>query len=69
MAARPSPVIGDFVEIGANAVILGGIRIGDHAVIGAGSVVVDDIPAYAIAVGNPARIVKDTIGQMVMFQR
>jgi serine acetyltransferase len=54
----PSPVIGDFVEVGANAVILGGINIGHHAVIGAGSVVVTDIPEYAVAVGNPALVVK-----------
>ena len=54
----PSPVIDDFVEIGSNAVILGGIKIGQHAVIGAGSVVVTDIPDYAVAVGNPALVVR-----------
>ncbi len=54
----PSPVIEDNVEIGANSVIIGGIRIGANAKIGAGSVVVKDVPANAVAVGNPARIVK-----------
>ncbi|MFA5493690.1 MAG: DapH/DapD/GlmU-related protein [Porticoccaceae bacterium] len=39
------PVIGDRVEIGAGAIILGGITIGDDAVIAAGAVVVRDVPA------------------------
>ncbi len=52
------PVIGDFVDIGANAVILGEIRIGDRAVIGAGSVVVKDVPANAVVAGNPARVLR-----------
>jgi acetyltransferase-like isoleucine patch superfamily enzyme len=43
--------------IGANAVILPGITIGQYAVIGAGSIVTKDIPDYAIAVGNPARVI------------
>ena len=54
----PSPIIGDNVEIGANSVILGGISIGDNAKIGAGSVVVKSVPANAVAVGNPARVIK-----------
>ena len=53
-----SPVIGDNVEIGANAVVLGGIHIGENAKIGAGSVVVKDVPANAIVVGNPAKVIK-----------
>lgn len=53
-----SPVLGDGVDVGANAVILGPIRIGDNAVIGAGSVVVKDVPAGAIVAGNPARVVR-----------
>ncbi len=52
----PSPIIGDGVEIGANAVILGAIEIGDSAKIGAGAVVAKDVPAGASAIGNPARI-------------
>jgi putative colanic acid biosynthesis acetyltransferase WcaB len=54
----PSPVIGDNVEVGANTVILGGIHIGENAKIGAGSVVVKDVPANAVVVGNPARVVR-----------
>lgn len=51
-------VIGDDVWIGAHATVLKGVTIGTGAVIGAGSVVTRDIPAGAIAVGNPARVVK-----------
>ena len=49
--------IGDGVWMGAGAKILDGVRIGDHAVIGAGALVREDIPASAIAVGMPARVV------------
>ena len=58
----PSPVLGDRVDVGANVVILGGITIGDDSTIGAGSVVVHDVPAGAVVVGNPARIVKIRTG-------
>ncbi len=51
-------IIGSDVWVGVGAIILSGVRIGSGAVIGAGSVVVRDIPPYAIAVGNPARVVK-----------
>jgi maltose O-acetyltransferase len=44
--------------IGARSLILGGVTIGEYAVIGAGSVVTKDVPAHAVAVGNPARVVK-----------
>jgi len=46
------------VWIGSNVLILGGITIHNGAVIGAGSVVTKDIPPYAIAVGNPAKVIK-----------
>ena len=50
-------VIGNDVWIGTRTILLGAIKIGDGAVIGAGTVVDKDIPPYAIAVGNPARII------------
>lgn len=57
-----SPVIGDNVEVGASAIILGGISIGDNVKIGAGSVVIKDVPPGAVVIGNPARIlVRETI--------
>lgn len=53
----PAPIVGNDVEFGAYAQILGGIRIGDGCRIGALSVVLTDIPDGATAVGSPARIV------------
>lgn len=50
--------IEDGAWIGGNCCILQGVTIGKHSLIGAGSVVTKDIPAYSIAVGNPARVVK-----------
>jgi serine O-acetyltransferase len=51
------PVIGDNVELGAYAQVLGGIRIGNDCKIGAMSVVLCDVPDGATAVGIPARII------------
>jgi serine O-acetyltransferase len=51
-----SPVIGNRVDIGAGAKLLGRIRIGDDVLIGANAVVITDVPANSIAVGVPARI-------------
>lgn len=50
--------IGHNVWIGAHVVILPGVSIGDNTVIGAGSVVVRDIPANVLAVGNPCRVIR-----------
>ncbi len=50
--------IGNDVWIGKNTVIIGGATISDGAVIGANTVVAGYIPPYAVAVGNPARIIK-----------
>lgn len=51
-------VIEDDVWVGANALILKGVRIGGGSVVGAGSVVTKDIPPYSIVVGNPAKVIK-----------
>ncbi|MEA2293671.1 MAG: serine O-acetyltransferase [Solirubrobacteraceae bacterium] len=51
-----SPELGDEVDVGAGALILGPVRVGHRARIGAGAVVVRDVPDGATAVGNPARI-------------
>ncbi|RFZ81766.1 serine acetyltransferase [Mucilaginibacter terrenus] len=53
------PKIGNNVDIGANACIIGDITIGDNCSIGAGAVVVKSIPANSVAVGNPARVLED----------
>jgi len=57
-----SVVIGENVWIGANVVILPGVEIGDHSVIGAGAVVTHSIPAGKVAVGSPAKVIKDVPG-------
>lgn len=53
-----SPRIGNRVEVGAGALIIGDITIGNDVFIGAGAVVTKDVPEGAVVVGNPARIVK-----------
>lgn len=53
-----APVIGDRVDIGAGAKILGAIRVGNDSIIGANAVVLQDVPAGALAVGIPARIIE-----------
>lgn len=53
----PVPVIGDNVEFGAYAQVLGGVRIGDNARIGAMAVVLCDVPDGCTAVGAPARVI------------
>lgn len=51
-------IIGNDVWIGMNVLIKGGVTIKDGAIIGAGSIVTKDIPAYAVVVGTPAKIIK-----------
>jgi acetyltransferase-like isoleucine patch superfamily enzyme len=46
------------VSIGSNATILCGITIGENALIGAGSMVVKDVPANSVVVGNPGKVIK-----------
>jgi acetyltransferase-like isoleucine patch superfamily enzyme len=50
--------IGDDVWLGGHVSVNKGVRIGTGAVVGAGAVVTRDLPEYAVAVGNPARVVK-----------
>lgn len=55
-ALDDAPILGNHVQLGAGAVILGRVRLGDYAVIGANSVVLSDVPAGGLAVGVPAQI-------------
>ncbi len=54
---RGAPILGNRVDIGAGAKILGAIRIGDNVAIGANAVVLADVPSNCIAVGVPARVI------------
>ncbi len=56
-AAEPI-VIGDNVWLGGGVIVLPGVTIGENTVVGAGAVVTRDLPANAVAVGNPARVVR-----------
>lgn len=58
MPLKGDTVIGNDVYIGQNCTILPGVHIGDGAIIGLNSTVGKDIPPYAVAVGNPVRIIK-----------
>jgi acetyltransferase-like isoleucine patch superfamily enzyme len=58
-------VIGDGSWLGHGAVVLPGVTIGKHVVIGANSVVTKDIPDVSVAVGSPARVIRqydETLG-------
>jgi acetyltransferase-like isoleucine patch superfamily enzyme len=58
-AASTRPIrIGNGAWLGARTIVLKGVEIGEGAVVGAGSVVTRSIPAYTLAGGNPARIIR-----------
>lgn len=57
------PTIEDNVMIGTNAVIFGGVTVGHDSMIGAGAVVTRNIPAWSIAGGVPAKVIRDRSNQ------
>ena len=57
-ASATPVVIEDDVMLGANAVVIEGVRVGKGAVVAAGAVVVDDVPAGAVVAGCPAKVIK-----------
>jgi maltose O-acetyltransferase len=56
-AAKPI-TIGNNVWLGGGVIVCPGVTIGDNTVVGAGAVVTKDLPANVLAVGNPARVVR-----------
>lgn len=58
MVSKGPVVIGNKVWLGNNVCVMPGVTIGDGAIIGANSVVTHDVPAYAVAAGIPARVIK-----------
>ncbi|WP_232425002.1 acyltransferase [Algoriphagus resistens] len=53
--------VGKKCFVGANAIIMAGVKIGDEVIIGSGSIVTKDIPSNCIVAGNPARILREGI--------
>ncbi|GIU00525.1 hypothetical protein TSL6_10310 [Sulfurovum sp. TSL6] len=53
--------IGKQCFIGANAIVMPGVKIGDNVIVGAGAVVTKDVPNGCIVVGNPAKVIKEDI--------
>ena len=47
--------------IGANAIVMAGVKIGDEVIVGSGAIVTKDVPSNCIVAGNPARIIKTGI--------
>jgi tetrahydrodipicolinate N-acetyltransferase len=52
-------IIEDEVVIGANAVVLEGVKVGKGAVVAAGAIVTEDVPPYTVVAGVPARVIKE----------
>ncbi|SDL66688.1 maltose O-acetyltransferase [Glycomyces sambucus] len=57
-AAKPI-TLGDNVWLGGGVIVCPGVHIGDNTVVGAGAVVTRDLPANVVAVGNPARVIRE----------
>lgn len=68
LASYPKTIVKDGASIGANATIMPGVQIGESAMIGAGAVVLADVPARAIVVGNPGRVVGYADSQSIGHQ-
>jgi serine O-acetyltransferase len=61
-SCQTMPRIGDFVTIGAGAVVIGPITVGNYVQIGANAVVLSDVPDFAIVAGVPARVISIASG-------
>ncbi|OIP00862.1 MAG: acetyltransferase [Bacteroidetes bacterium CG2_30_33_31] len=61
--------IEDEVWLGANVVVVAGVTIGKHSVVAAGAVVTKNIPPYSVAVGNPAKVIKQYNFESKLWER
>ncbi|WP_282014855.1 acyltransferase [Marinifilum flexuosum] len=62
-------IIEEEAHIGANSVVVAGVTIGKRSQVGAGSVVTKDIPPFCVAVGNPAKVVKQFNHEKEIWER
>ena len=53
--------VGKYCFIGAQAIVMPGVRVGDHCIVGSGAVVTKDVPSGLIVAGNPAKIIRSGI--------
>lgn len=53
--------VGKRCFIGANAIIMAGVKLGDEVIVGSGAIVTKDLASHCIVAGNPARILKENI--------
>lgn len=58
---KTNTYVGKRCFIGANAIIMAGVKIGDEVIVGSGAIVTKDVPSNSIVVGNPAKIIKTGI--------
>jgi acetyltransferase-like isoleucine patch superfamily enzyme len=66
---RKGPTIRRGARVGGGAVLCPGVEIGEEAYVGAGAVVTKDVPARAVVVGNPARLIRDVPGDELLANR
>jgi len=55
-------VIGDCCLIGSGATILPKVHVGKNSIVGAGAVVLKDVPEHVVVAGNPAKIIRENMG-------
>jgi acetyltransferase-like isoleucine patch superfamily enzyme len=67
-ALRRGPTVRRGARVGGGAVLLPGIEVGEEAFVGAGAVVIRDVPARAVVVGNPARQIRDVPDDELLAQ-
>lgn len=65
MIINSGTIIGNNVNIGADTVIIGDVKIGKNAIVGAGSVVIRDVPENVTVAGNPAKIIKSNYSKHI----